>query len=128
MRDINRIDPFLKEVGEIWKKRFPDWRFGQLMYNFICETGDPFYWEEEEFLAKLRDYLKGDKETKARIKASQHDGELFELGYERGEVNLVDYLEFHLLIRNTVDYDDVLVRRVIFDYHLIELILKNSTK
>ena len=62
MRDINRIDPFLKEVGEIWKKRFPEWRFGQLMYNFICETGDPFYWEEEEFLAKLRDYLKDDKE------------------------------------------------------------------
>lgn len=26
-------------------------------------------------------YYKGDKETKARIKASQHDGELFELGY-----------------------------------------------
>lgn len=61
MRDINRIEPFLKEVGEIWKERFPDWRFGQLMYNFICETGDPFHWEEEEFLAKLRDYLKGDK-------------------------------------------------------------------
>lgn len=62
MRPIERIEPFLKEVGDIWKERFPDWRFGQLIYNFICETGDPFYWEEEEFLAKLKDYLKGDKE------------------------------------------------------------------
>ena len=60
MRDINRIDPFLKEVGEIWKERFPDWRFGQLMYNFICEIGDPFYWEEEEFLEKLEKYCKKD--------------------------------------------------------------------
>ena len=60
MRDINRIEPFLKEVGEIWKERFPDWRFGQLMYNFICETGDPFYWEEEEFLEKLEKYCKKD--------------------------------------------------------------------
>lgn len=60
MRDINRIDPFLKEVGEIWKERFPNWRFGQLMYNFICEIGDPFYWEEEEFLEKLEKYCKKD--------------------------------------------------------------------
>ena len=61
MRPIERIDPFLAEIGAIWKERFPDWRFGQLIYNFICETGDPFYWEEEEFLAKLNEYLKGDK-------------------------------------------------------------------
>ena len=38
MRDINRIEPFLKEVGEQWKK-FPDLRFGQLIeilrdYNY----------------------------------------------------------------------------------------------
>ena len=34
-----------------------DWRFGQLMYNFICEMGDPFYWEEEDFLTKLEEYF-----------------------------------------------------------------------
>ena len=61
MRDPKRIDKFCSQLADIWKK-VPDWRFGQLMYNFICETGDPFHWEEEEFLAKLRDYLKGDKE------------------------------------------------------------------
>ena len=61
MRDPKRIKPLLMEIEKQWE-RFPDWRFGQLIYNFICETGDPFYWEEEEFLAKLKDYLKGDKE------------------------------------------------------------------
>ena len=55
MRPIERIDPFLAEIGAIWKERFPDWRFGQLIYNFICETRDPFYWEEEEFLAKIKE-------------------------------------------------------------------------
>ena len=51
MRPIERIEPFLKELGDIWKERFPDWRFGQLIYNFISEKGDPFFWEDEEFLA-----------------------------------------------------------------------------
>jgi hypothetical protein len=42
MRDIERIDKFLAKVGEIWKRECPDWRFGQLLYNFIDE--DPFHW------------------------------------------------------------------------------------
>lgn len=61
MRPIERIEPFLKELGDIWKERFPDWRFGQLIYNFICENGDPFYWEDEEFLARLEAYLQPEK-------------------------------------------------------------------
>lgn len=56
MRDINRIDPFLEKIGELWK-RVPDWRFGQLMYNFLSEIGDPFYLSEDEFLKKLDEYL-----------------------------------------------------------------------
>lgn len=62
MRPIERIDLFLAEIGAIWKKRFPDWRFGQLIYNFICENGDPFYWEDEEFLARLEAYLQPEKD------------------------------------------------------------------
>ena len=62
MRPIERIEPFLKELGNIWKERFPDWRFGQLIYNFISENGDPFYWEDEEFLARFRAYLQPEKE------------------------------------------------------------------
>lgn len=62
MRPIERIEPFLKELGDIWKERFPDWRFGQLIYNFISENGDPFSWEDEEFLARLNAYLQPEKE------------------------------------------------------------------
>ncbi|MDV3428230.1 MAG: hypothetical protein LIR50_14630 [Bacillota bacterium] len=58
MRDINRITPFLEEIGTIWKEEVPDWRFGQLMYNFFCQYGDPFYWEEDKFLEMLNEYFK----------------------------------------------------------------------
>lgn len=57
MRRIDRIDPFLKELGDIWKTKCPDWRFGQLMFNFISETGDPFHWSEEDFINKLKEYF-----------------------------------------------------------------------
>ena len=57
MRSKDRIKPFLDKVGDIWMDNAQDWRFGQLMYNFICEMGDPFYWEEEDFLAKLEEYF-----------------------------------------------------------------------
>ena len=57
MRDVNRIDPFLQKIGTIWKTECPDWRFGQLMYNFLSVYGDPFYWEEGDFLEMLEDYF-----------------------------------------------------------------------
>lgn len=65
MRDINRIETFLNEVGDIWKNRFPDWRFGQLMYNFISCYGDPFYLEEDEFLVAFKAYANGEDPRKA---------------------------------------------------------------
>jgi len=58
MRDINRMKPFFDELEKVWKKYFPDWRFGQLMYNFFSVYGDPFYWEEDKFLENLREYAK----------------------------------------------------------------------
>lgn len=45
-------------MKELHKQYVPDWRWGQLVYNFICEHGDPFYWEEEETLERLEEYLK----------------------------------------------------------------------
>ena len=57
MRDPNRIANFLYELGAIWEKELPDWRFGQLMFNFISECGDPFYWEEDVFLEKFKAYV-----------------------------------------------------------------------
>lgn len=35
MRNLERIDVFTSELNRIWKKHFPDWRFGQLMSNFL---------------------------------------------------------------------------------------------
>lgn len=57
MRKVERIEPFLKELGKIWGENVPDWRFGQLIFNLISEMGDPFYWEEDMFLEKLREYF-----------------------------------------------------------------------
>ena len=58
MRDINRIDPFLAKLGECWKK-VPDWRFGQLMVNFLGQLNrDPFFPEEDEMLEELDKYFK----------------------------------------------------------------------
>ena len=59
MRDPQRIDKFINELGILWKDKVPDWRLGQLMYNFLSAKGDPFYWEEDEFLKKFKEYLEG---------------------------------------------------------------------
>ena len=59
MRDINRIEPFMNELAEIWYT-VPDWRFGQLIENFkTCEQiDDLFYMEDSEILKKLRHFKK----------------------------------------------------------------------
>lgn len=59
MRDPNRIDNFLKELGKVWKEKVPDWRFGQIMFNFFSSIDeDPFFWEEDKFLEKLKNFFK----------------------------------------------------------------------
>lgn len=40
MRDPNRIDPFLKTLGDYWKK-YPDLRFNQMIYNLNYHYGHP---------------------------------------------------------------------------------------
>ena len=63
MRDINRIEPFMNELTEIWYT-VPDWRFGQLIENFkTCEQiDDLIYMKDSEMLEKLiqfkEEYLK----------------------------------------------------------------------
>ena len=52
MRNPDRIDIFCNELAKQWHK-VDDWRFGQLIINFLSECGDPFYWEEDDFLEKL---------------------------------------------------------------------------
>ena len=56
MRDVNRIQPFCKRVGEIWAKNCPDWRFGQLIVNVFGGT-DPFFLSEEDFIKALEKFF-----------------------------------------------------------------------
>lgn len=56
MRDVKRLNKFYDELREVHAKSFPDWRFGQLMFNFISECGDPFYWEEDKFIEEIKKY------------------------------------------------------------------------
>ena len=66
IRNPERIDVFTSELNRIWKKHFPDWRFGQLMSNFLGfiqskKNKDPFFPEESEMLTYLKEFC-GEKE------------------------------------------------------------------
>lgn len=53
MRDINRIDPLLAKLGELWKQ-YPDMRFGQLIINLLDNLGrDPWYTEDDAWMEFL---------------------------------------------------------------------------
>lgn len=56
MRNPKRIQPFLEEIGKIWEEKCPDWRFGQLLFN-VLGGRDPFYYEEDKFLAMVKNYF-----------------------------------------------------------------------
>lgn len=57
-RNKKRIKPFLKKLGEYWEL-VPDWRFGQLMVNFLGQLPrDPFFYEENELEEELEKYFK----------------------------------------------------------------------
>lgn len=54
MRDINRIDSILKELGEIWKE-YPDLRLGQLILNTIKDP-QLYYIEDEDLIIRLKKF------------------------------------------------------------------------
>lgn len=60
MRDPKRIHRTALAIANVWAD-LPDWRFGQLMYNFKTamerEGRDIFYMEEDEFVQRLREYV-----------------------------------------------------------------------
>lgn len=64
MRNPERLDEFYDELKSLHRKYFPDWRFGQLMGNFLSwfmsEKGvDPFFPEEGKMLEYIREYTRG---------------------------------------------------------------------
>ena len=61
MRDKNRLYEFYRQVCDIHRDNFPDWRFGQLFYNFSVWVSekkgiDLFFPEENETLAYLKEF------------------------------------------------------------------------
>ena len=60
MRDVNRIDEFLEEIGKVWKDN-PDLRFGQIVSTMGKISVNLFNMEEEEFLIAFKNLLEGDK-------------------------------------------------------------------
>ena len=61
MRDINRLDKFYNELKRI-HKYVHDWRFGQLMMNFIGwyyekYKRDCFYIEEDEMIKYIEEFI-----------------------------------------------------------------------
>ena len=59
MRRKDRIQPFMKKLGEIWEREVPDWRFGQFMSNVLNSFDiDPFFIEEDEMLERFKEFFK----------------------------------------------------------------------
>lgn len=64
MRSPDRIKPFLNILEECWNK-VPDWRFGQLMVNFLGQLPrDPFFYEENEMEEELKRFFQTDKKKR----------------------------------------------------------------
>lgn len=58
MRNPNRLDNFYITLRNIHKEYFPDWRFGQFIYNFLSWYGDPFFLEESAFIKEVEKFVK----------------------------------------------------------------------
>lgn len=61
IRSPARIDKFTTELARIWKTYFPDWRYGQLMMNFLGWLSyekkiDPFFPEEDVMITYLKEF------------------------------------------------------------------------
>lgn len=61
MRDPKRLDKFFDEFKEIYKKEFPDWRFFQLMSNFMGwvyqeQKKDPWFVEENQCIELFKKF------------------------------------------------------------------------
>lgn len=58
MRDVERIYVFCNKLAALWAEEVPDWRFGQLISNFLRDCKhDVFYLEEDEFMKELEGYI-----------------------------------------------------------------------
>lgn len=63
MRNPDRLDKFYDKLKEIHKENVPDWRFGQLMSNFLTwvyntKNTDIFFPEEDKMIQLFEEYFK----------------------------------------------------------------------
>ena len=75
MRKPERLEEFYRQIKNAHQTFFPDWRFGQLMINFLgwlSQKVEPFFPEEDEMLEYIKQFSAGLKEpdtAKARSKS-----------------------------------------------------------
>lgn len=66
MRDPKRLDKFYDELKRIHQQYYPDWRFGQLFYNFgiwlIGEKEIDIFFPEEDRMIELFKEFTGEKD------------------------------------------------------------------
>ena len=63
MRNPDRLDKFYEEIKELHKKYLSDWRFQQLILNylswFVGKYGtDGFYIEEDKCIESIKEFFK----------------------------------------------------------------------
>lgn len=68
MRDPNRLYSFYDGLRQIHMENFPDWRFGQLVNNFmswlwVVKRVDCFFPEEGDMLDYIREFSEYEKES-----------------------------------------------------------------
>ena len=62
MRDPERLETFYAQLKKVHQEKFPDWRFGQFMSNFLgwlAQKRDAFFPEEDEMLVYLKQFYRG---------------------------------------------------------------------
>lgn len=71
MRDPNRIEPMLEELGRLWKQT-PDLRLGQLVVSMALKRDiDAFYIEDDKMFASICDGL-GWVDWESKLNASPY--------------------------------------------------------
>lgn len=65
MRDPSRLIPAYKELAEVHKNTFPDWRIGQMFDNFASwlklQGLDIYYLEDDKYIKMFKKFLKEDE-------------------------------------------------------------------
>lgn len=85
MRDPDRIEPFMQELGKIWRDNVPDWRFSQLIENvFGSMNYVPWMLEEPRMLEEFHNYF--EENGSGRVLAKTKGPQTRKRGrrYERG--------------------------------------------